>query len=93
MRKAKSPEPIAYADGHIVERPDGYYWQAKGSGKEFGPFATLREAQEDMAFGAESAAEDDLALEGADDDMDMTHWVDPDTGEAAEDSITHIDDN
>ena len=92
MRKAKASEPVTYADGHIIERADGYYWQDKHNGSEYGPFSTLREAEEDMAFGASSAADDDLALEGAEDEIGIADWIDPDTGEPAEESIPHIDD-
>jgi hypothetical protein len=93
MRTGKAPEPVAYADGHIIERPDGFYWQDKHNGNEYGPFATLREAEEDMAFGSESAGEDALTLDSAEEDIGIADWIDPDTGEPAEESIPHIDDN
>jgi hypothetical protein len=32
----------------ITKRPDGFYWQAKDDGREYGPFATLAEAEQSM---------------------------------------------
>ncbi len=35
-----SPE---FEHTRIIERPDGFYWQALATGESFGPFATLLE--------------------------------------------------
>jgi hypothetical protein len=35
----------------VIERPDGFYWQAKDNGREYGPFATLLEAVQSMQAG------------------------------------------
>src|SRR5438094_7709503 len=55
VRKAKRTDPQADSPaaskeeaprGRIIERPDGFYWQA--GGEEYGPFPTLGEAEADM---------------------------------------------
>jgi len=38
----------------ITERPDGFYWQAKDDGREYGPFATLLQAVQSMRAGDEA---------------------------------------
>jgi hypothetical protein len=81
-------EPTTYETGHVIERPDGFYWQDKHSGAERGPFGSLREAEEDMDFGP--AEEEDAAIEF--EDEDTSDWVDPDTGEAAGRTFSGIDD-
>ncbi len=50
------PETSAeYDKTRVIERPDGYYWQYRGTAEEFGPFATLVEAVEDMKYNADAA--------------------------------------
>ena len=95
MPKAKktAPEPLEYENGRIIERPDGFYWQDKKSAHEYGPFRTQQEAEEDMEFGAGSESEDGGPPLGAEDEIGIADWIDPDTGEPAEESIPHIDDN
>jgi hypothetical protein len=83
--------PVNYADGHVFEHPDGFYWKHKHSGEEYGPFATLREAEEDMEFG--SSGDGDDIIDGAEDQIGIADWIDPDTGEPAEESIPHIHDD
>jgi hypothetical protein len=80
-------EPTSLQTGHVIERPDGFYWQDKHSEAERGPFSTLREAEEDMAFGP---AEEDASIPF--EDEDTSDWVDPETGEAAGHSFSNIDD-
>jgi hypothetical protein len=40
--------PPEFDRTRITERPDGFYWQAKDDGREYGPFATLLEAMQSM---------------------------------------------
>ena len=75
---------------HLIERPDGFYWQYRGRAREFGPFATLIEAQEDMRYSAEGQGEPGASLLEAEDELGIADWIDPDTGEPAEDGIPHI---
>jgi hypothetical protein len=84
--------PPDYDLTRIAERSDGFYWQPKDSGKTFGPFATLAEAIEDMEY-ADGNLEDGEPLEEAESDIGIADWIDPDTGEPAEDSVPHIEDH
>ena len=78
----------------IIERPDGFYWLAK-SGKEYGPFDTLADAEADMLSGAGAPADADAAesLPEAESEIGMTDWIDPDTGGPAEDSVPRLEDH
>ncbi|MSQ63682.1 MAG: hypothetical protein EXR33_07610 [Betaproteobacteria bacterium] len=98
-RKAKvpaaKPEVVEPADdrARITERPDGYYWRAENHGTEYGPFPTLAEAAADMRSTEESAYEPGETLEEAEDEIGISGWIDPDTGEPAEESIPRTEDH
>ena len=78
----------------IVERPDGFYWHAADRSAEYGPFPTLREAAADMqAADDESNYEPGETLEEAEDEIGISRWIDPDTGQPAEDSIPRTEDH
>jgi hypothetical protein len=85
-------ENSAGDDRRVFERPDGYYWQDKLTGKEYGPFVTTAEASQDMDYRAESDYEPGETLEEAEDELGISDWVDPDTGELAE-GMTHLEDH
>jgi len=76
----------AIETGEITVRPDGYYWLAPDGRKEFGPFETLELAQADMeiAMADEQAPEPGETLQEAEDEIGISDWIDPDTGELAE---------
>src|SRR5438132_1056739 len=42
---------------HVIERPDGFYWQSVDSGEEYGPFTTHAEAEADMLTGGDASLE------------------------------------
>lgn len=88
----------------IIERPDGFYWIDKVTGKDFGPFQTLLEAVLDEQSSAESALDTDETLgetifepgetlEEAEAEIGISDWVDPDTGEPGEEARAHIRDD
>lgn len=80
--------PPNYDSTRIIERPDGFYWQDKETGKEFGPFTTLLEAVADMeAVGAEGEVEVGETIAEAEDEVGIADWIDPETGLPAEDSV------
>lgn len=87
-----SPE---YDKTRIIERPDGCYWVHQDSGAEYGPFPTVMEAVADMQYGAVGDGSDDVAeaLHEAEDEIGINDWIDPDTGEPAEETYTHIEDH
>jgi len=89
---AKTPaSPAAYPQARIVERPDGFYWQSSEGGREYGPFASLRQATEDMEV-AESTIEAGETLEEAESEIGIADWIDQETGQPAEESIPRIKD-
>ncbi len=81
-----------YDRTRIIERPDGFYWQRKASGEEFGPFATLTEAVDDMNYGGASLDSGE-SLEEAESEIGIADWIDPETGQPAEESIPHLEDH
>lgn len=87
------PQTTADYDAtRIVERPDGFYWQEKDGNREYGPFATLLEAVEDMQAVEDGAPEPGETVEEAEAEIGMANWIDPDTGQPAEEERPHIDD-
>ncbi len=79
------PETSAdYDRTRIIERPDGFYWQASQDGREYGPFATLLEAAQDMQYRGETAYEPGETLEEAEAEIGIASWIDPDTGQPGE---------
>ena len=84
--------PPEYDKSRIFERPDGVYWQDKVSGREYGPFATLLDAVQDMEYSAESSYEPGESLEEAEAELGISDWNDPDTGLPAEGSH-HLEDH
>ena len=79
----------------VIEKPDGFYWQDIFAEKRYGPFATRFDAVQDMLEqdGIEEEDGDLLEADAAEDEIGIADWIDPDTGELAEESHTHISDN
>lgn len=75
-------------DEQIIARPDGYYWQSTDGKQEFGPFDTFESALADMERADEEAPEPGETLEEAEDEIGLSGWIDPDTGEPAEGQST-----
>ena len=89
-------DPVATpAQGHVIERPDGFYWEAK-KGEPHGPFPTLGEAEADMltdGAGDEEVEEAAEGLQEAESELGINEWIDPDTGGPAEDNVPRIEDH
>ena len=78
----------------IVERPDGFYWHSEDRKRDYGPFPSLLEAVADMqAADDESNYEPGETLEEAEDEIGISGWIDPDTGQPAEESIPRTEDH
>jgi hypothetical protein len=93
-RKVKVPASKPEGDrDRVIERPDGFYWRAEVLGTESGPFPTLLEAVADMQATGDSAYEPGESLEEAEDEIGISSWIDPDTGEPAEESIPRTEDH
>jgi len=82
-----------YDRTRIVERPDGVYWQDKESGREYGPFATLLEAMQDMELGGERNLEPGETLAEAENEIGISDFIDSETGVPAEDGVPRIEDH
>jgi hypothetical protein len=83
--------------GHVIERPDGFYWESKETKELRGPFATRAEADADLLAGG-GAADEELDAEGeslheAESELGISEWIDPDTGGPAEDNVPRLEDH
>ena len=77
----------------VIERPDGFYWQSGDGRRERGPFPTRGEAEADLVASDETALEPGESLAEAEDEIGIAGWIDPDTGEPAEESVPRIEDH
>lgn len=91
MASTHGPAASNQDEARIMQRPDGYYWQSAETGKEYGPFATLLDAMQDMQGGDESALEPGETLAEAEAEIGISEWIDPDTGEPAEEDGTRTE--
>lgn len=85
--------PPDYDQTRIIERPDGFYWQSRANGEEFGPFPTLLEAVADMQASDETSYAAGESLAEAEAEIGVAEWIDPETGEPAEESVPHIEEH
>ena len=83
--------PAEYAT-RIVNHPDGYYWIDLETAVEFGPFPTASQAITDLESSVDSDFEPGETLQEAEAELGMSDWIDPNTGEPAEDHVPHIED-
>jgi hypothetical protein len=82
-----SEDDVMDADGldaQITMRPDGYYWEQPDGRQAFGPFETLEAAVADMEAADEEGQEPGETLQEAEDEIGISDWIDPETGELAE---------
>lgn len=94
MRRAAPPTGIPEDDrSRIIERPDGFYFRAEDSDAEYGPFPTLAEAVSEMQATEEGEYEPGETLAEAENEIGISDWIDPDTGEPAEESIPRTEDH
>ena len=90
--KPVAPVPPADDDKRILERPDGYYWQDRFTEMVYGPFATRLQAVQDMEAN-DSGFEEGESLEDAEAEIGISTWIDPETGEPAEDVLPRLNDD
>jgi len=93
MARAKPVTTPEFDDARILERPDGFYWQSKETGKEFGPFKSVAEAVEDVEFNADADLEAPDTLEEAEADLGVDGYIDPETGELEDPSLPRLEDH
>jgi hypothetical protein len=90
------PETQAdYDKTRVLERPDGFYWVNQETTEEYGPFVSLLEAVQDMEYSSETGPIQTMAedLHEVEEEIGINDWIDPDTGEPAEETFTHIEDH
>ena len=85
--------PPEYDSTRLIERPDGFYWQSKSGDREFGPFATLLAAVQDMQARDDVELEPGETAQEAEAEIGIADWVDPETGEPAEESVPRLKDD
>ncbi len=85
--------PPDYDKTRITERPDGFYWQSRIGGREFGPFPTLLEAVQDMQYRDDSDVDSGGDVNEAEQDIGIADWIDPETGEPAEGIVPRVEDH
>jgi len=90
MKQVIPETPGDFDEKRVLERPDGFYWQDRDTGELFGPFDTLLEAVNDMEYNAEGEPEVGESLTEAEDEIGIADWIDPDTGEPAEERPPHL---
>jgi hypothetical protein len=95
VSRKKRAAPEEELRGAIIERPDGFYWQSQETGKEYGPFETLAEAEADrLAGGGDPEGEvEPETIADAESEAGINEWIDPDTGVPAEDGIPRLEDH
>ena len=93
MSKGIPETPPDYDKTRIVERPDGFYWQSRVDGREFGPFATLLEAVQDMQYQADEGLEPSGTVNEVEADIGIADWIDPETGEPAEENVPRLEEH
>lgn len=77
----------------VVKHPDGWYWLGDDGRQQFGPFDSAEEALADMNAASDEGLEPGESLHEAEQEIGVADWVDPDTGEPAEDTHTRIEDH
>jgi len=85
--------PIAEETSRVMARPDGFYWVADDGRQEFGPFVTAVQALAALREGIETTSEPGETVAEAAAEIGVAEWVDPDTGEPAEDVVTRIEEH
>jgi hypothetical protein len=88
------PETLPdYDKTRILERPDGFYWLSETGDKDVGPFATLFEAVQAVQYPDDSELAPAETLRQAEEEIGIAEWVDPNTGEPAEEGIPRLEEH
>ena len=93
MKQIIPETPPEFDSTRLIERPDGFYWQSKAGTEEFGPFATLLAAVQDMQAREEAEPEPGETVQEAEAEIGVSDWTDPETGEPAEESVPRLEEH
>ena len=85
--------PPDYDRTRIVERPDGFYWQSKEGGREYGPFDTLMLAVQEMQSSDGASLEPGETVQEAEAEIGIAEWIDPETGEPSEEGRPRLEEH
>jgi hypothetical protein len=75
----------------VVEHPDGWHWIALDGHQQFGPFDSMEAVLADMEPG-DAAPDAGQTLQETERVLGLGDWIDPETGELAEDTRMRIED-
>lgn len=99
MRRQENPLPPIETlldqavETRIVSRPDGYHWLTADGKREIGPFATFEEAQLSLRADEHSEVEPEETLAEAENEIGIASWIDPETGDPAEEERPRLEDH
>ena len=79
--------------GSLVQHPDGWYWLDGQGRQQFGPYDTTEEARAALNAAMDGDIEPGETLFEAEQELGISDWLDPDTGEPAEGTHTRIEDH
>jgi len=84
--------PPDYDQARMIKRPDGFYWQEKLTGEEYGAFSTLLQAIQEMQSVDDDGYGAGELLQEAVEEIGISERIDPQTGEPEEDFQPHLSD-
>ena len=95
MAARRAQESSANDQVKILERKDGFYWRDEETGAELGPFPSAAAAMADARSLEEEVDTEPSgdSLREAEDELGISDWIDPDTGEPAEGYSPHLEDH
>jgi hypothetical protein len=77
----------------LVRHPDGWYWLTPDGRQQFGPYEHAADARAALNAAAEDALECGETLDEAESELGLAEWIDPDTGELAEQVHTRLEEH
>jgi hypothetical protein len=92
MKQIIPETPPDFDSTRVIERPNGFLRLSREGKQEFGPFGSLLAAVQDMQARDEAELEPGETVEEAEAELGIADWVDPDTGEPAEEGVPRIED-
>ena len=80
---------------HVIERPDGFYWESKKKGRDLRPVRHARRGRGRHALRRRDrrGRPEAEGLQEAESELGINEWIDPDTGGPAEDNVPRIEDH
>ncbi len=97
-RQQVAPTPIdapvePAVESRIVTRPDGFHWLSADGKRDVGPFPTYEDAEMSLLADEHSDVEPDETLAEAESEIGIADWIDPETGEPAEEARPRLEEH